>query len=127
MRQAPYDQATLDRVLRGLHLDLIQEELRLVLVEYDPSGQARELDIEELEKDYREVTGKDYARAEYGHRQDMYSEFSSYWQQHGRGGPPPTRVSNLNNTPPPLPPPAPAVGRLRADLQNVASRCQEEL
>jgi len=42
--------------MNGLHLSLSQEELQLLLVEYDPSGQARELDIEELERDFQETT-----------------------------------------------------------------------
>ena len=51
--------------MHALHLSLSQDEVRLLLVEYDPSGQARELDIEELEKDFQEYQGKDYMRNEF--------------------------------------------------------------
>ena len=65
--------------MNALHLSLSQDEVKLLLVEYDPSGQARELDIEELEKDFQEYTGKDYMRNEFGQRKEMYDQFSNYW------------------------------------------------
>ena len=104
----------------GLHLSLSPDEIRLLLVEYDSSGQARELDIQELERDFQEVTKKDYAHREFGQRREMYDQFSNYWDKNGRGGGPAPPVNNQ-------PTPGPVSGRLRPELLTATSKCQEEL
>ena len=45
-----------------------------MLIEYDPTGNARDLDIDELDKDYNEHISRNNrnVRDDWGHRDDYY-------------------------------------------------------
>jgi len=43
-----------------LSISLRPEEISLLLIEYDPSGAARSLDLKELEADFSEWRSKEY-------------------------------------------------------------------
>jgi hypothetical protein len=63
-----------------LRFNISKEEIRLIMIEFDPSGNARDLDVDELDKDYFEHTNKDKQNIKnnYGYV-DAYAQYDNYW------------------------------------------------
>ena len=114
-----------------LRFNLSNEEIRLIMIEFDPSGNARDLDVDELDKDYFEHTNKDKQniRDNFGYV-DTYDQYDNYWRQYGIRGPAPNMNFKVINPYAPLdirkPSPDP-IRNFRPDVKNIASRYQNEL
>lgn len=79
----------LQGALRELDISIRPDEIKQLLLRYDPSGHAKLLELRGLEtafEEWRTTTGKNRRRTHPARRQQLYDEFQDYCGEAPRGG-----------------------------------------
>mmetsp|Transcript_16477 Transcript_16477/g.25425 ORF Transcript_16477/g.25425 Transcript_16477/m.25425 type:complete len:503 (-) Transcript_16477:468-1976(-) len=75
------DHKQLARAMKDLHIMLSDEEIDMLLLKYDPTGDGRVFDLQELDDEFKNWESEEYKKKNVSQKQSTYAEFDKHQSQ----------------------------------------------